>query len=68
MTSDPQHQKLALNVPEAARLLGIPRAHAYGLVARDELPHLRLGGRIIIPAAAIRQLLAGAKPNLRPAS
>ena len=44
-------------VSEAARLLGISRAHAYELVARRELPHLRLGRRIVIPRQALDELL-----------
>lgn len=45
------------SVDEAAELLGISRAHAYDLVARDELPHLRLGRRIVVPKVAIDELL-----------
>ena len=44
-------------VSEAARVLGISRAHAYELVARRELPHLRLGRRIVIPRQALDELL-----------
>ena len=44
-------------VGEAARVLGISRAHAYELVARGELPHLRLGRRIVIPRHALEVLL-----------
>lgn len=44
-------------VSEAARVLGISRAHAYELVARGELPHLRLGRRILIPRHALDGLL-----------
>jgi excisionase family DNA binding protein len=48
---------LVLSVPEAARLLGISRTHAYGLVARGELVHVRLGRRIVVPRRAIEKLL-----------
>lgn len=44
-------------VSEAALVLGISRAHAYELVARGELPHLRLGRRIVIPRHALEELL-----------
>lgn len=47
-------------VDEAACLLGISRAHAYELVARNELPHVRLGRRIVVPKRAVEQLLAQA--------
>ena len=50
--------RLVWTVEEAARLLGISRAHAYELVARGELPHLRLGRRLVVPKHAIELLLA----------
>ena len=43
------------SVEEAARLLGISRAHAYELVARGELPHLRLGRRVVVPSTRSRR-------------
>ncbi len=48
---------LVLTVEEAGRLLGISRGLAYGLVARRELPHIRLGRRIVIPRTALEALL-----------
>lgn len=44
--------RLTLTVEEAAQLLGISRALAYELVARHELPSLRLGRRIVVPRRA----------------
>ena len=52
------HERLVWSVEEAGRLLGISRAHAYELVARGELPHLRLGRRVVVPKHAIEVLLA----------
>ena len=51
---------LVLSVGEAARLLGISRAHAYELVARGELAHIRLGRRVVVPRRAIDDLIANA--------
>ena len=48
---------LVVSVPEAARLLGISRTHAYALVSRGELTHLRLGRRIVVPKRAIDAML-----------
>ncbi len=48
---------LTLSVPETAKLLGISRGHAYELVARNQLPAVRLGRRIVIPRHAIEILL-----------
>ena len=58
---------MVVAVPEAARLLGISRTHAYELVARGELAHLRLGRRIVIPKHAIETML-GLAPSLRSVS
>ncbi|WP_301337000.1 helix-turn-helix domain-containing protein [Mycobacterium asiaticum] len=49
---------LLLAVPHAAQLLGISRAAAYRLVASDELPVRRLGGRIYVITAGLRELMA----------
>ncbi len=48
---------LVVTVPEAARLLGIARTHAYELVTRGDLAHVRLGRRIVVPKHAIESLL-----------
>lgn len=47
-----------LAVPHAAQLLAISRAAAYRLVASDELPVRRLGGRIYVVTAGLRELVA----------
>jgi excisionase family DNA binding protein len=52
--------RLVWSVEEAGSLLGISRAHAYELVARGDLPHLRLGRRLVVPKHAIEALLAAA--------
>ncbi|WP_327165886.1 helix-turn-helix domain-containing protein [Mycolicibacterium iranicum] len=49
---------LLLAVPHAAQLLGISRAAAYRLVASNELPVRRLGGRIYVVTAGLRDLVA----------
>jgi excisionase family DNA binding protein len=57
-------RKLALSVPEVAELLGISRAFAYELVARHELPALRLGRRLVVPLHLIEELLRqGGQPR-----
>jgi excisionase family DNA binding protein len=47
-------------VEEAAAVLGISRALAYELVARGELPCLRLGRRIVVPRRALLALVEAA--------
>ena len=46
-------ERLVYTVAEAGQLLGISRAFAYELVARGELPVIRLGRRIVIPKVAL---------------
>jgi excisionase family DNA binding protein len=59
-----EERKLALSVPEVAELLGISRAFAYELVARHELPALRLGRRLVVPLHLIEELLGqGGQPR-----
>lgn len=53
-------ERLTFTVEEAARLLGIGRSLAYGLVATGELPSIRLGRRIVIPRSAVDGLLTSA--------
>ena len=52
-------ERLVLSVTEAAEMLGISRTLAYELVARQELPALRLGGRIVILLRPLQRLLNG---------
>ena len=51
------NDKLTFSVPEAAEVLGISRALAYELVARKQLPAVRLGRRLLVPRHAIDTLL-----------
>ena len=52
-------ERLVLSVTEAAEMLGISRTLAYDLVARKELPALRLGGRIVVLYRPLERLLNG---------
>ena len=49
-------------VRQAAGLLGISRALAYELVARHELPSIRLGRRLAVPKVALLEML-GLRPR-----
>ena len=49
--------RLVYSVAEAARLLDISRAFAYELVARGELPVIRLGRRRLVPKVALMALV-----------
>jgi excisionase family DNA binding protein len=58
-------ERLVLSVGEAAGLLGISRALAYELVARGELPSIRLGRRLVVPKVALLEML-GLRPRTDP--
>ncbi len=59
-----ERERLTMTVEEATAVLGISRALAYDLVARGELPSLRLGRRVVVPRRALEALVedAGAEP------
>jgi len=50
-------ERLTMTVEEAASALGIRRAFAYEAVTRNEIPHVRIGRRILIPRVALNRLL-----------
>ncbi len=53
----PLAERVALSVEEAGALLGISRDLAYDLVARGELPSVRLGRRLVVPRRALEEAL-----------
>lgn len=54
-------ERLTLTVPEAARLLGVGRGSCYEAIRRNELPHIKIGRRILVPRHALEKLLS--EPN-----
>lgn len=51
------NQPLTLTVEQAAQVLGIGRSTAYELVRSDDLKHIRLRRRIVIPVAHLADRL-----------
>ena len=47
--------RLALTVPEAAAAVGVSERHLRAMLA--EIPHLRLGNRVVIPVEPFRDWL-----------
>ncbi|MBS3948951.1 MAG: helix-turn-helix domain-containing protein [Firmicutes bacterium] len=41
--------KILINVPEAAKLLGLGKTFTYELIGQGQLPVVRLGKRVLIP-------------------
>ena len=52
-----------LTPSEAFARLGVGRTLGYQLIARGQIPSLRLGRRVLIPAAQFERLLAGELPQ-----
>ena len=50
-------QRLTMSVEEASEALGISRSLAYELVRGGEIPSLRLGRRVVVPARALEDLV-----------
>lgn len=51
-------ERLTLTVEEAAQVLGISRAFAYESVRRGDIPHIKIGRRVLVPRAALDRMLA----------
>jgi excisionase family DNA binding protein len=56
-------ERLTLTVEEAATALGISRAFAYESVRRGDIPHLKIGRRLLVPRAALERMLSSAMPS-----
>lgn len=66
MTLDELRGRATITVPQAAEILSIGRDAAYAAVKRGEIPHLRLGRRVVVPTARLADLL-GLAPETREA-
>lgn len=61
-------ERTTLSVEEAGRVLGLGRSGAYDAARRGDIPVLRIGGRLRVPAPALlRMLEADAAPRPRAA-
>lgn len=52
-------ERLTYGVKEAAELLGLSKNSAYQACLKGEIPHLKIGKRILIPIVQLERLLAG---------
>jgi excisionase family DNA binding protein len=53
-------EKLVYNVAEVAKLLGLGKTSAWEAIWRGEIPHLKIGRRVLIPREALEKFLAQA--------
>ncbi len=51
-------EKLLLKVPEAAELVGLGRSKLYELMKAGEIPAIRIGRGVRIPANGLREWVA----------
>ena len=51
---------LAYRINDAVRISGLSRSSIYVLMAENKLESIKVAGRRLIPAAALRDLLQGA--------
>jgi excisionase family DNA binding protein len=56
-------QRLTYSVKETAKVLGIGRDAAYEGVKKGEIPSVKVGGRILVPRAAVDRLLGIVQPK-----
>jgi excisionase family DNA binding protein len=50
-------KKDTYTVAEAAKRLGIGRNTAYEGIRTNEIPHIKIGGRILVPTKALEKML-----------
>jgi excisionase family DNA binding protein len=55
----PTGARLTIDIPEAARRLGIGKNQGYSAAQRGEIPTVRIGKRVVVPVAALERLLEG---------
>jgi excisionase family DNA binding protein len=46
--------------PDVGRILGLSRPSTYAAAKNGQIPTIRIGGRILVPRAALERLLDGA--------
>jgi len=54
------NERLTYDVGTAAKLLGLSRNSAYQACLTGQIPHLKIGKRILIPTASLTRLLESA--------
>jgi excisionase family DNA binding protein len=57
--------KLLLRPQEVAELLGVGRSKVYALLASGELPSIRVGHSVRVPAEALRHWVSSQTNNTR---
>lgn len=53
----PNSERLTYNVVEASKILGLSRNSTYLACLTGQIPHLKIGKRILIPRIALERML-----------
>jgi excisionase family DNA binding protein len=53
-----QIDRLSYSILEVAKTLGVSSRTVHSLIKRGEIPHFRVGQRVLIPADALREFIA----------
>ena len=59
-------ERRTMGVEEAGKLLGLSRASSYQAAATGELPTIKIGRRLLVPKAKLRQMLGEPEPTPAP--
>jgi excisionase family DNA binding protein len=59
--------RLLLRPAEAAEMIGVGRATVYELIARGEIPSIRIGSSVRVPLESLREWIAASvnRPEVR---
>ncbi|MEW8623956.1 MAG: helix-turn-helix domain-containing protein [Candidatus Thiodiazotropha endolucinida] len=59
--SKPRHECLTIPLwPDAGKALGLGKNSSYAAAHKGEIPTIRIGGRLLVPKAALQRLLESA--------
>ena len=59
MSDNEQRKRVVMTLAEVASLLRISKNSAYEAARRGEIPTIKIGRRLIVPADAFERLLSG---------
>jgi excisionase family DNA binding protein len=59
-TQNPEERRTLELWPDVGRMLGLSRPSTYAAAKNGQIPTIRIGGRILVPRAALERLLDGA--------
>ncbi len=49
MAKEKEPKRLAYSIKEASEMLGLSKSRLYEMVQFDEIPYMRIGGKILLP-------------------